>query len=623
MQPSAPQPYIDATVLPYRILLIEGNEADAKILLNQINTLLEKWITVEHCTGQEAALRHLEVGSFDLIVLDLSLPDIESTSKVANVHRAAPALPIIVLTGSDNVTMAVHALDNGAQDYLVKGEIDQSTFLRSIRYAVARQHSLELSERLVSLVECSDESIIGKTLKDKITSWNAASERLYGYTAEEAIGKSASMLLPQGSNGELTGILDIIKAGGSVRNKETVHVAKDGHSIDIDLSVSAIKTDGAIIGAAAFTRDMTQRKQGILALKEFEHKLSIALKTGNVGLWDVDLETGKVWRSIRHDEIFGYDSLLPVWNFEVFLTHVSPEDRVYARDAFERGVATGDFYLECRIIRTDKVLRWISARGEIIRDLDGKAIRMMGAVSDITDQKQQEEQSRLAAVAEGREEFMATLTHDLKNPLIGANRLLELLVAGALGPLSTEQAELLETLRKSNLDLLSMIHNLIDVYRYEKDAATLDLQETNLVGLIDECISQAQILSKNVINSDLPKQMDNIRLDSFAIRRVVQNLLSNAVKFSPEGAITVRLKIQTDQTVIEVEDHGPGIKPEELSRLFKRFSQGAAGKRYAGGNGLGLYLCKQIIEAHGGTIECRSQLNDTTTFRFCLPLRQP
>ncbi|CAN5319142.1 PAS domain S-box protein [soil metagenome] len=612
-----PSPTV-SQVLSYRILLIEDNEDDAELLIHQLGTLISQGLTVEHCTTLAAGLRCLEKGATDLIVVDLSLPDSESSSTVASVHRVAPGLPIIVLTGLDDSVTAVDSLDNGAQDYLVKGQIDHSMFLRSMRYAMARQHAISLAERLASIVECANESIIGKTLKGTITSWNSAAERLYGYTTAEAIGKSVSMLFPNDSNGELNSILDVIKTGGTVRNKEAVRVAKDGHSIDVDLSVSAIKTAGAIVGAAAFTRDITQRKRDLLALKELEQKLSLALKAGNVGVWDLDVVTGKIWRSLRHDEIFGHDSLLPEWSFEVFLTYVLPEDREYARDVIKGGVATGEFSLECRILRADQVLRWISTCGETLKDAANKPIRMMGTVSDITDRKEQEVESRRAAVAEGREEFMATLTHDLKNPLIGANRLLELLINGALGVVPFEQAEILEQLRHSNLQLLNMIHNLIDVYRYEKDTSRLDLQETDLVGLLEECIKQAQLLTSNIINSDLPPQSDNILIDPFGIRRVVQNLLSNAVKFSPEGTITIRLKIQKNQAVIEVEDHGPGIKPEEQCHLFKRFSQGAAGKRYAGGTGLGLYLCKQIIDAHGGSIECESKLTGTI-FKICLP----
>jgi PAS domain S-box-containing protein len=612
----------DSKLWSYRILLIEDNEDDAELLINELHTLIEEGMTVEHCTTLAAGLSSLEKGATDLIVVVLSLPDSESTSTVARVHRASPGLPIIVLTGLNDTVMAVHALDNGAQDYLIKGQIDQSTFLRSMRYAVARQHANELSERLVSIVECSDESIIGKTLNGTITSWNSASEHLYGYSTKEAMGKSVSMLYPSGSNGELAAILDTIKAGGFVRNRETVRRAKDGHLVDVELSVSAIRTDGAIIGAATFTRDISQRKHDLLVLREFEQKLSLALKAGNVGVWDINLESGQAWRSLRHDEIFGYNSLLPEWDYEVFLSYIPQEDREHVKKVLERGIVTGEYNLECRIIRTDNVQRWISACGEVVRDADGKPVRMLETVSDITDRKQQEEQARIAAVAEGREEFLATLTHDLKNPLIGANRLLELLVAGALGSLSREQADLLEKLRQSNLGLLSMIHNLIDVYRYEKDPTRLDLHETNLVALIDECISQARLLTSDVINSDLPIHMDNIQVDPFAIRRVVQNLLSNAVKFNQGGTISVRLRIEKEQIVVEVEDHGPGITTEEQPRLFKRFSQGAAGKRYVGGTGLGLFLCKQIVEAHGGTIDCQSQLNKATIFRFGLPMRQ-
>lgn len=115
-----------------------------------------------------------------------------------------------------------------------------------------------------------------------------------------------------------------------------------------------------------------------------------------------------------------------------------------------------------------------------------------------------------------------------------------------------------------------------------------------------------------------------VRADTSSIERVVQNLLDNALKFAPDsGAIKVRLVSTDPNTILEIEDNGPGIAPEEQSLLFKRFYQGAAGKRYTGGSGLGLYLCKQIVVAHSGSIECQSKPGQTTVFRVSLPTQNP
>jgi signal transduction histidine kinase len=210
----------------------------------------------------------------------------------------------------------------------------------------------------------------------------------------------------------------------------------------------------------------------------------------------------------------------------------------------------------------------------------------------------------------------------MKNPLIGANRLLELFVGGSLGEMSSQQHQMLQVLKESNAGLLKLIADLIDVYRFEKDVSILFKEDCDLVSLISTCVNKtlpfANLRSVKII-TQLPEKMA-LLVDASRLERVMQNLLDNALKFSLDGGtIHVRLFKSDSDIIIEVEDNGPGIAPEEQSRLFKRFAQGSAGKRYAGGSGLGLYLCKQIVEAHGGTIECESQPNKATIFRVCLP----
>ncbi len=133
------------------------------------------------------------------------------------------------------------------------------------------------------------------------------------------------------------------------------------------------------------------------------------------------------------------------------------EDQSRVKEAVEESLQSGRFKLECRIIRADKAVRWIPAQAENVRDEQGQPIRMIGTIVDITDRKEQEEHQSMMAVMREREEFMATLTHDMKNPLIGANRLLELFVAGRIGELTSQQRELLETMKQSNSSVLSLI----------------------------------------------------------------------------------------------------------------------------------------------------------------------
>ncbi len=609
--------------LPVRsILLIEDNYDDFELLSFQLAPFKETGLLLKHCDCLAEALRELEHGGTDLILLDLSLPDSTGLDTVKKINKAVPLIPLIVLTGTADDTIALQALGAGAQDYLIKGQIDSSTLARSISYAVARKNVGDTNARLAAIVESSDDAIISKTITGTITSWNKGAERLFGYLAEEATGQSIAMLLPSNEKEEFSKILATLKQGDVIR-QEAVRIKKNGQKVEVSQTISPIGLAGAVSGASEIDRDMTEHNLAETERKQTEGRLALALKSAEVGIWDLDLLNNTVWRSLRHDEIFGHDVLLPEWNFDIFLNYVLTEDRLYVKKVFQDGIEHGNYRMECRIVRNnDKAVRWIYARGESFKDQLGKPNRMMGTVADVTDRKENEEQLRLLAIMEEREDFMATLTHDMKNPLIGANRCVDLFIAGRIGPVSDEQLEMLQYLKESNYSLLRLVADLIEVYRTEKDVNVLSLDNVDLPKIISSCVSRimpfANLRSVKVI-TEFPAKIEIISGDAHRLERVVQNLLDNALKFVPDrGTITVRLSDSQSNVFIEVEDNGPGIAPEEQCCLFKRFSQGQTGKRYAGGSGLGLYLCKQIVDAHGGTIECLSKPQSTTTFRVTL-----
>lgn len=234
-----------------------------------------------------------------------------------------------------------------------------------------------------------------------------------------------------------------------------------------------------------------------------------------------------------------------------------------------------------------------------------------------------EETEKKLATYEQREEFMATLTHDLKNPLIGTNRVLELLAEQAMGEITHEHAELLLQIRDSNKILLSMIQNLLDVYRFEKDMDAVVLTRTYLRDILANCLKDILPIAENrriKINTNYASTEKLVQADSMAMRRVFQNLLDNALKFTPPGGeITLRLAPIDDEVCIEIEDNGPGMSDDEKARIFNRFAQGSAGRKFSPGTGLGLFLCKKSVDAHHGQISCESVEGSGTKFLVCLP----
>lgn len=248
------------------------------------------------------------------------------------------------------------------------------------------------------------------------------------------------------------------------------------------------------------------------------------------------------------------------------------------------------------------------------------------SADDITGRKVAE-QKRLAEFGlEQREDFIATLTHDLKTPIVGANMVLSALLDETLGPLQPAQEEIIQKLRSSNQALLKMIQKLLEIYRYESGPDSLILDHVSVAMLVRGCVEEMKPLFNSKSLSVHCSVANDLKMvcDEQAMQRVLMNLLSNAVKFTPEhGTIRIVGHDRTKAVQLCIEDNGSGISPRDLERLFQRFWQGEPGKRYAAGTGLGLYFCNSVVRSHGGSIECESAVGQGTTFTITLPHRQP
>ncbi|MBP0016278.1 MAG: hybrid sensor histidine kinase/response regulator [Cyanobacteria bacterium SBLK] len=223
------------------------------------------------------------------------------------------------------------------------------------------------------------------------------------------------------------------------------------------------------------------------------------------------------------------------------------------------------------------------------------------------------------AIARQREDFVSRLTHDLRTPLIAADRMLELLEAGALGELSDAMSEVLSVMARSNRNLLEMVNTLLEVYRYEAGRKTLIFSPLNpgesIVEVVEELspLAVAKGLSLSFQSNDRKAIVMGDRIE---LRRVFTNLIGNAIKFTDKGTIEVKLAIQSERVKIEVLDTGQGIPSQDIDYLFQPFRQG---KHKRSGSGLGLHLSLRIIEAHQGTISVQSTLGEGTAFTVDLP----
>jgi PAS domain S-box-containing protein len=253
---------------------------------------------------------------------------------------------------------------------------------------------------LSALIESADDAIVSKTLEGIITSWNKGAERIFGYTAEEAVGNPITIIIPENHLNEEPKILARLRAGERVDHFETVRQRKDGGLVDISLTISPIiGPEGQIVGASKIARDITEQRQARLALDEATERLRLALEAANLGDWSWDAQSDLVTCSDTAARIFNIPPGQPMPRSEMRKL-LEVDDRERARIIAETALANRtDYEIEYRLIRADNSEAWISATGRGIYDADGKVIGQLGFVQDVTVRRVTEETLREQAEA--------------------------------------------------------------------------------------------------------------------------------------------------------------------------------------------------------------------------------
>lgn len=483
---------------------------------------------------------------------------------------------------------------------------------------------------LTALIESADDAIISKTLEGIITSWNKGAERIFGYTAAEIIGKSVTILIPEGHEDEEPAILARLRAGERVEHYETVRVSKDGRLIDISLTVSPIiGPRGETIGASKIARDITERRQARKALENANERLRLALEASRLGDWSWDAKTDIVTMSETAAHIF---DVLPgphmTWTEMRRILH--EDDRERAKIAVERSLAEHtDYDLEYRIHRSDGSEVWVSAKGRGIYTDGGEAIGMLGFVHDISTRKAAEfENERLYRQAEEssrlKEEFLATISHELRTPLsaiLGWARMLR------LGQLSEEHtAKALDTIERNARAQAQLVDDLLDVSRIITGKLRMDVRPADPKAFIDAAVEAVRPAAeaKGVrVQKIIDTGAISIPGDPVRLQQIVWNLLSNAIKFTPRGGrVQIRSERVNSHLEIVVSDTGQGISSDFIPHVFDRFRQAdQKTSRQHGGMGLGLAIVRHLVELHGGTVSARSDgENQGATFTVMLPI---
>jgi len=501
-------------------------------------------------------------------------------------------------------------------------------FILVLEDITVRKRAEVATAQLAAIVQSSDDAVIGKTLDGLITSWNPGAERVFGFSADEMIGHSITMLIPLERQDDEEKIMSRIKRGESVQHFETVRVRKDGCLIDVSVTVSPIKdADGKIVGVSKVARDITEQKRAAEKLRQSEAALREGQRLAKLGNWEWNTATDRHTWSPEIYRIYGRNPELAPAGVPEVSKYFTPESWAGLSAAVEQGLKHNLAYeYDAEVVRPDGAHRWVTARGEALHDASGKMTGLRGTVQDITERKQADEKMRrtIAELERSNQElehFAYVASHDLQEPLRMVSSYTQLLAQHYEGQLDEKARKYIHYAVDGAVRMQTLINDLLTYSRVGRHGKPL--QPTDAHAVLGEAIRNlATAIAETqaiISNDDLPK----VQADTSQLVQLFQNLLANALKFQggSRPRIHVSARADGDRWRFAVRDNGIGIEAQYAERVFILFQRLHTREEYSG-TGIGLAVCKRIVERHGGKIWFESEPGKGTTFFFTLPAIQ-
>lgn len=537
---------------------------------------------------------------------------------------------------------------------------------------------INVGRLLAAIVESSDDAIVSKTLEGRIISWNGGAARLFGYSAEEAIGRPITLIIPPELHAEERQILEKIKRGERVDHFETTRVTKSGRTLPISLTVSPVRDSrGQIIGASKVARDISLQRENERLLSSEANALA------KLNEW-----SSRLWRSGRLQD--GLDEILTAVldvlgadkgdiqllsaEGDVFRIAASRGFQQEVLDLF-RAASLDDDSICARALRSGQRIvildteadEYFAPHRAVARAADFRAMittplvdgdgRPVGTVSahfrsvhfptdhdlrrlDLylrlatdyiqrskAEQLVRQSEAALRDAARRKDEFLALLAHELRNPLAPIRYALATGKKSGRTPEQKKRAE--EVIERQVAHMSHLLDDLLDVSRVTRGTLELKKQRTELTSVVSTGIEAARPLldaKRHTFTLDLPNEPVWLDADPVRLAQVFSNLLINAAKYTePKGHIGLHACCGDAEIVVTIRDDGIGISQEMMPRLFTMFSQARpAIERAEGGLGVGLALVRGLVTLHGGKIEAYSAgIHLGSEFVVRLPMGNP
>lgn len=376
-------------------------------------------------------------------------------------------------------------------------------------------------------------------------------------------------------------------------------------------------TGNSIEGLFGILQDVTIERQHQARLRSKEELLSMAFRATSDGIWDWDLKTDQVWFSPQWKAQLGYDEDELNNRFDTWTDLVFEEDRIEAMNGLEQHIAgqSDRFEMIQRFRHKDGHTVFILVRAFAVRDEEGRAIRMVGAHTDVTELKRLEQ---------AKSEFTSIVSHELRTPLTAIHGAVGLLNGHYADQLPEQALNLVNMANNNTERLILLVNDILDMEKMQSGRMDFDMREIALGEFLPQAVENHMgYAQKFEVQLDYSHSADELVIigDPDRLMQVMSNLLSNAIKFSNKGdTVKVRAQSRGEKVTLSVKDTGRGIPSDMQSKIFDKFIQAdSSDQRHKGGTGLGLAISKAMVEKMNGTISLVSEVDKGSTFSVSLP----
>ena len=493
-----------------------------------------------------------------------------------------------------------------------------------------RKAEAEARQLLAAIVVSSHDAIIGKTIDGIITSWNAAAEKMYGYTAGEIIGRPVTLIFLPDRQAEFVMIMEKIKKGESVGPYDTNRMRKDGSVLTVSVTVSPmIDADGKIVGASAIARDISEQKRLEAELWRSKQQLEVIFANIADGITVQDQDGKLIFINDAGAKRSGYRSVADALRkddghtlrthteqrFEILDEHGNPLP--YEELPGKRALR-GEIAPQAVVQYFDKVTQtrqWSMVKASPLINASGQVELAITIFSDVTESYEEKQR---------KDEFISMASHELKTPVTSLKGFTQVLQRRLQKQGDEQGLHYLARMNAQLSRLTKLVGDLLDVSKMQAGKLTFDIEQFELDALVLETVENVQATTSTHQISIEGRTHGCILGDKDRLGQVFINLLTNAVKYSPKAEqVVVHLSENGQEAVVSVQDFGIGIDATHHQKIFERFYQVTdPEERTYPGLGMGLYISSEIVERHHGRMWVESSKGGGSTFSVALPLVQ-